>query len=129
MEIYLTKTLYNTTFNVAETLVIERLKEQGFGVITEIDVQATFRKKLDVDFKPYKILGACNPNIAHKALLKDDKIGVMLPCNVCLQQSGENNIEVFTINPLVAMQSVSSTSADELAQDVYNKLKIMLDSL
>jgi uncharacterized protein (DUF302 family) len=129
MEIYLSKTLQNTTFEVAENLVIEKLKEQGFGVITEIDVQSTFRKKLDVDFKPYKILGACNPHFAYTALLNDDKIGVMLPCNVCLQQSGENNIEVFTINPLVAMQAMNTPGTEELAQAVYNKLNQMLESL
>jgi uncharacterized protein (DUF302 family) len=129
MEIYLSKTLENISFEEAETLVTEKLKEQGFGVITEIDVKATFKKKLDVDFKPYKILGACNPTIAHAALSKDDKIGVMLPCNVCLQQSGERNIEVFTINPLMAMQAVNSPGADELAHEVYNRLNQMLINL
>jgi len=129
MEIYLSKILENTTFEIAENLVIDKLKEQGFGVITEIDVQATFRKKLDVDFKPYKILGACNPHIAFTALSKDDKIGVMLPCNVCLQQSGENDIEVFTINPLEAMQAINSSGAEELAREVYNRLNQMLESL
>jgi len=129
MEIYLSKILQNTTFEIAENLVIDKLKEQGFGVITEIDVQATFRKKLDVDFKPYKILGACNPHIAYTALSKDDKIGVMLPCNVCLQQSGKNDIEVFTINPLVAMQTMDGGDAKELANRVYEKLTAMLNSL
>jgi uncharacterized protein (DUF302 family) len=129
MEIYLSKTLKNITFEEAETMVTEKLKEQGFGIITEIDVKATFKKKLDVDFKPYKILGACNPNIAHAALSKDDKIGVMLPCNVCLQQSGLNDIEVFTINPLVAMHAVNSPGAEELAREVYDKLNQMLISL
>jgi uncharacterized protein (DUF302 family) len=129
MEIYLSKTLQNRTFEEVEIQVIDKLKEHGFGVITEIDVKATFKAKIDVDFKPYKILGACNPNIAYTALSKDDKIGVMLPCNVCLQQSGENNIEVFTINPLVAMQAINSPGADELAKEVYSRLNLMLDSL
>jgi len=129
MEIYLSKILQNTTFEEAENRVVEKLKEQGFGVITEIDVKATFKKKLDVEFKPYKILGACNPQIAHKALSKDDKIGVMLPCNVCLQQSGNNDIEVFTINPLMAMAAMSTPGAEELASEVYDKLNQMLNSL
>jgi uncharacterized protein (DUF302 family) len=129
MEIYLSKTLANITFEEAETLVTEKLKEQGFGVITEIDVKATFKKKLDVDFKPYKILGACNPTIAHAALSKDDKIGVMLPCNVCLQQSGLNDIEVFTINPLVAMQPFASADFAVLGDEVYSRLTAVLNSL
>jgi uncharacterized protein (DUF302 family) len=129
MEIYLSKILQNRTFEEVEILVIEKLKEQGFGVITEIDVKATFKAKIDVDFKPYKILGACNPNIAYTALSKDDKIGVMLPCNVCIQQSGMNDVEVFTINPLEAMQSIKTPGAEELAREVYNRLNLMLDSL
>jgi uncharacterized protein (DUF302 family) len=129
MEIYLSKILQNRTFEEVEILVIEKLKEQGFGVITEIDVKATFKAKIDIDFKPYKILGACNPNIAYTALSKDDKIGVMLPCNVCIQQSGMNDVEVFTINPLEAMQSIKTPGAEELAREVYNKLNQMLESL
>jgi len=129
MEIYLSKILQNRTFEEVEILVIEKLKEQGFGVITEIDVKATFKAKIDIDFKPYKILGACNPNIAYTALSKDDKIGVMLPCNVCIQQSGMNDVEVFTINPLEAMQSIKTPGAEELAREVYSRLNLMLDSL
>lgn len=129
MEIYLSKILKNRSFEDAEKLVVEKLKEQGFGVITEIDVKSTFKVKLDVDFKPYKILGACNPHFAYKALSENDKIGVMLPCNVCIQQTGENDIEVFTINPLEAMQAIKTPGAEELAREVYNRLKIMLDSL
>jgi uncharacterized protein (DUF302 family) len=81
MEIYLSKTLKNTTFEDAENLVVEKLKDQGFGVITEIDIKSTFKIKLDVDFKPYKILGACNPHFAYKALKENDKIGVMHTTN------------------------------------------------
>ncbi|HNW50427.1 MAG TPA: DUF302 domain-containing protein [Prolixibacteraceae bacterium] len=129
MEIYLSKTLGNTNFADAESRVIDKLKEQGFGVITEIDVQATFKAKLNVDFKPYKILGACNPHFAHSVLSKNDKIGVMLPCNVCLQQISENSVEVFTINPLEAMKAMNDQGAEELAGQVYTKLSAMLQSL
>jgi uncharacterized protein (DUF302 family) len=129
MEIYLSKIIANTSFDKVEELVTIKLKEQGFGVITEIDVQATLKNKIGVEFRPYKILGACNPNLAHAALSVNDKIGVMLPCNVCLQQVGENSVEVFTINPLEAMKAMNDQGAEELARQVYQRLSLMLDSL
>ena len=91
MHYYISSTVKNSSFNEVEKKVTELLKEQGFGVITEIDAQATFKNKLDIDFRPYKILGACNPAFAHKVLEADDKMGVMLPCNVCIQQKEDNN--------------------------------------
>jgi len=94
-----------------------------------MDVKATLKNKIDVDFRPYKILGACNPQFAYKALSKADKVGVMLPCNVCLQQHGENDVEVFAINPLVAMQAINSPEVEELGKEVYTSLKTVIDSL
>jgi uncharacterized protein (DUF302 family) len=129
MEIYLSKIVTSTSFAETEILVKEKLKEQGFGVITEIDVQTTFKNKIGIEFRPYKILGACNPNFAFEAISNNDKIGVMLPCNVCLQQLDENTVEIFTINPLVAMQSMNDSSAKELAGQVYEKLNQMLAEL
>jgi uncharacterized protein (DUF302 family) len=129
MEIYLSKIIANTSFDKVEELVTNKLKEQGFGVITEIDVQATLKNKIGVEFRPYKILGACNPNLAHAALSVNDKIGVMLPCNVCLQQVGEKSVEVFAINPLEAMKAMNDQGAEELARQVYQRLSLMLDSL
>jgi uncharacterized protein (DUF302 family) len=129
MEIYLSKTLVNISFADAENLVVGKLKEQGFGVITEIDVQATLKNKIGAEFRPYKILGACNPQFAYDALSKNDKVGVMLPCNVCLQQSGKNDIEVFTINPLMAMEPFASADFAALGQEVYSKLTAVIDSL
>lgn len=129
MEIYLSKIIANTSFDKVEELVTIKLKEQGFGVITEIDVQATLKNKIGVEFRPYKILGACNPNFAHAALSVNDKIGVMLPCNVCLQQVDEKSVEVFAINPLEAMKAMNDQGAEELAWQVYQRLSLMLDSL
>lgn len=129
MEIYLSKIIANTSFDKVEELVTIKLKEQGFGVITEIDVQATLKNKIGVEFRPYKILGACNPNFAHAALSVNDKIGVMLPCNVCLQQVDEKSVEVFAINPLEAMKAMNDQGAEELARQVYQRLSLMLDSL
>ena len=129
MDYYLAKTIANSNLDKVEKLLTEKLKEHGFGIITEIDVMATFKKKLDVDFRPYKILGACNPNYAYKALSKIDKVGVMLPCNVCIQEIGENNVEVFTINPLTTMQPIEAPELEEFAKEVYSNLKAVIDSI
>jgi uncharacterized protein (DUF302 family) len=99
------------------------LKEEGFGVLTEIDIQQTLKKKLNVDFKKYKILGTCNPTFAYKALQAEDKIGTMLPCNIIVQEIGENKIEVAAINPLISMQSVKSNQLENIVQEVSKRLK------
>ena len=107
----------------------EALKAQGFGVLTEIDVQATLKKKLDVDFRKYRILGACNPAYSYRALQAEDKIGVMLPCNVVVIEQGENNIEIAAVNPAEAMMSVHNGVVSEVASEVGEKLKAALDKL
>jgi uncharacterized protein (DUF302 family) len=114
--------------NFEETLikVEEELKKESFGVLTEIDVQATFKKKLDVDFRKYKILGACNPPFAHKALTAEDKVGVLLPCNVIVQELENNNVEVAIVNPIDSMQSVKNDKLGEIATEVTDKLKRVL---
>jgi uncharacterized protein (DUF302 family) len=109
--------------------VTEELKKEGFGVLTEIDVKETLKKKLDVDFRKYKILGACNPPLAYKALSTEENIGVMLPCNVIVQESPDGSVRVSAINPMVAMQSVGNQNLNDVAVEVSGKLKKVLDSL
>jgi uncharacterized protein (DUF302 family) len=105
------------------------LKNEGFGVLTEIDVQATLNKKLDVDFRKYKILGACHPPSAYKALQSEDKIGAMLPCNVIVQQLSDNKTEVAAIDPAASMQAVENDQLKEIAGDIRAKLKKVIASL
>jgi uncharacterized protein (DUF302 family) len=109
-------------------LVTEKLKEQGFGVLTEIDVKATMKKKLDVDFYNYKILGACNPPFAYKALQAEDKIGVMLPCNVIVQEKEKGTVEVSAVNPIASMQAVENPALSDIANEVTNRLKKVIGS-
>lgn len=101
----------NMTFAEAETLVISKLAEEGFGVLTEIDVQATLKKKLGVDFTPYKILGACNPHFAYQALQVEPRIGTMLPCNVILRALKGGGIEVSAVDPLASMQVIKNPNS------------------
>ncbi len=109
--------------------VTEILASEGFGVLTQIDVAATLKKKIDVDFRPYMILGACNPGFAHKALLAEDKIGTMLPCNVIVQQVGEGKVEVSAVDPIASMSAVKNESLGAIATEVQAKLKKVIDML
>ncbi|PIX35440.1 MAG: hypothetical protein COZ59_06470, partial [Bacteroidetes bacterium CG_4_8_14_3_um_filter_31_14] len=121
MNYYFNKTV-KMSFEDAEIKVIEALKSEGFGVLTEIDVQATLKKKLDVDFRRYKILGACNPPFAYKALQAEDKIGLLLPCNIVIQEKSDKTIEVAAINPLASMEVVVNEKLTEIAKEVQSKL-------
>lgn len=112
----------------AEERVREELSKEGFGVLTEIDVSATLKKKLDVDMPPYKILGACNPEFAHRALQKENKIGTMLPCNVVVQQI-EGRTEVAVVDPVSSMQAVENDELAEIASEVRDRLRKVLDRL
>ncbi len=109
--------------------VVEALKQEGFGVLTDIDVCATMKQKLGVDFRKYRILGACNPPLAHKALTAEDKIGVMLPCNVIVQQAGAGKTEVAAIDPRAAMERVGNPALAELAREVAERLGRVLGAL
>ena len=109
--------------------VVEALKQEGFGVLTDIDVCATMKQKLGVDFRKYRILGACNPPLAHKALTAEDKIGVMLPCNVIVQQAGAGKTEVAAIDPRAAMERVGNPALAELAREVAQRLGRVLGAL
>lgn len=113
----------------AEARVSEALKAEGFGVLTEIDVRATLKKKLDVDFRPYKILGACNPQFAHKALQAEDKIGTMLPCNVIVQQTAGGKTEIAAVDPIASMKAVENEDLITIANEVRERLRRVIDSL
>jgi uncharacterized protein (DUF302 family) len=128
MSYYFSKTL-QMPFDEAITRVTEELKKDGFGVLTEIDVRATLKKKLDVDFRNYRILGACNPPFAHRALLAEDKIGTMLPCNVIVQEIGEGSVEVAAIDPIASMQAIDNPGLGEIAQQVQAMLKQVVERL
>lgn len=129
MKYYHEKALKNISFEAAIEKVTEALKEEGFGILTEIDVKETLKKKLDEDFRPYKILGACNPPFAHKALLAEDKIGAMLPCNVIVQQLDDGIIEIAAVDPVASMQSVENEGLSKIAEEIQSKLKSVIESL
>jgi uncharacterized protein (DUF302 family) len=107
----------------------EALKKEGFGILTDIDVAATLKKKLDVDFRKYRILGACNPPYAYKALQEEDKIGTMLPCNVIVQQIDDEIIEVAAIDPIASMRAIDNPGLGVIAQEIQEKLKKVIDQL
>jgi uncharacterized protein (DUF302 family) len=128
MSYYLSKTL-ETPFEAAIEKVTEALKKEGFGVLTEIDMQATMKKKLDVDIQKYRILGACNPPLAYQAIQAEDKIGLMLPCNVIVQEVACGGTEVAAIDPVASMQAVNNPKLGEVGEQVRDKLKRVIDSL
>jgi uncharacterized protein (DUF302 family) len=109
-------------FDEALDRVTRALQEQGFGILTEIDVGATLKKKLDVDFRPYRILGACNPPFAYKALQAEDKIGTMLPCNVIVQATDDGGVEIAAIDPAASMAAVDNPALEEIAAAIGKKL-------
>ena len=116
-------------FNKSVEKVTTALKAEGFGVLTEIDIKDTLKKKLDVDFNNYKILGACNPPYAHKALLAENKIGTMLPCNVIVQELDSGDIEVSAVNPMASMQAVNNEDLKGIAEEITEKLKAVINKL
>ena len=126
MSYYFHKTI-NASFDEAIERVTNALKTEGFGVLTEIDVRATLKKKLDVDFRNYKILGACNPPAAYKALLAEDKIGAMLPCNVVVQEFNDGRVEIAAIDPIASMQAIQNAELGEVAIMVQQKLKNVVE--
>ena len=128
MKYYINKTI-TSEFNKAVELVTEALKKEGFGVLSEIDIQQKLKEKLDVDFRKYKILGACNPPNAYKALQQEDKIGTMLPCNVILQEVGENKVEVAAVDPVASMMAVENKQLAAIAGEIKEKLERVMASL
>lgn len=129
MNYYFKTTLRDVSFEEAINKTINALKKEGFGVLTEIDLKATLKKKLDVDFYNYRILGACNPSFAYKALQVEDKVGTMLPCNVIVQEKEPGSIEVSAVDPLASMVSVDNDFLGNIAIEVQEKLKRVVESI
>ena len=128
MKYYSEKTLNDVSFEEAIQMVTEALKAEGFGILTEIDVKETMKKKLDEDFRPYKILGACNPPFAFKALQAEDKIGTMLPCNVIVQQT-DAGVEVAAVSPKASMAAVDNAALTDIATEIEALLKKVIAAL
>jgi uncharacterized protein (DUF302 family) len=122
MSYYFSRTV-SIGFDEAVEKVTENLKKEGFGVLTQIDVKETLKKKLNADFKNYKILGACNPPYAYKALQAEDKIGVMLPCNVVIIDQGQGRVEVTAVDPAASMMAVKNESLAPVAAEIGSKLQ------
>jgi len=129
MSYYFNKTLKNRDFDAVIDQVTEELKNQGFGVLSEIDVKSTLKKKIDVDFRKYRILGACNPVFAHKALTVEPNIGVFLPCNVVVQENKNGDVEISAVDPIASMMSVENESLGTLASEVQLMMKKVIDNL
>lgn len=128
MSYYFNKTV-DMNFDEAIAKVTEELKKEGFGILTEIDVTETLKKKLDVDFPKYRILGACNPPFAYKALQAERRIGAMLPCNVIVQELDSGEVEVSAVDPLSSMQAVQNNKLQAIAEEIQAKLKDVIDRL
>jgi uncharacterized protein (DUF302 family) len=128
MEYYFSKTL-NVSFDEALKLAIDALKTEGFGVISEINIHEKLNEKLGVDFKKYIILGACNPAYAYKALQAEDKIGTMLPCNIIVIEQEPGKIEIAAVNPIASMQAISNPGLADVAVQVTEKLRNVIEIL
>jgi len=128
MDYHFTRVL-DAPFEEAISHVTAVLAEQGFGVLTTIDVKATLKKKLDVDFRPYTILGACNPQFAYKALQCEGKIGTMLPCNVVVEQMKDGRVEVSAVDPMASMQAIENPTLGAIAAEVRDRLKTVIEKL
>ena len=129
MSYYFSKILKNKTFDEAITLTTAELKKEGFGILTEISIDKTLKSKIDVDFKKYTILGACNPQFAFEALKSEDKIGVFLPCNFVVEAHENGDIEVSAVDPIASMSSVKNEKLVELAVEIQAKLKRVIQNL
>jgi uncharacterized protein (DUF302 family) len=128
MSYYITKSTKGD-FDAVVSKVIEKLKDEGFGVLTEIDVANTLKQKLGVEMKRYRILGACNPGFAHKALSVEDKIGVMLPCNVIVQEMADGVVDVAAIDPRMAMQQIGNPALTEISAAVAERLSRVVGAI
>ncbi len=128
MKYYFNRTVKGNFDNIMDR-VVKELEKEGFGVLTEINVNETFKKKLDVDFRRYHILGACNAPFAYKAINNEDKIGTMLPCNVILQQKTDDEIEIAAVNPVASMQSVENDGLKDIAMEIAKKLLRVVENV
>ncbi|MFP4211290.1 MAG: DUF302 domain-containing protein [Alkalispirochaeta sp.] len=126
---YYISTGFAGTFDEGIAAVTKALGEQGFGIISDIDVAATMKEKLDVDVPRYRILGACNPSFAHQALQEEDKIGTLLPCNVVVRETSDDGVEIAAVDPAVSMQAVENAVLAPIAREVQSRLKKVLTAL
>lgn len=129
MSYYFNTVLRGKDFDAATEQVIEELKKEGFGILSEIDMSAAFKKKLDVDFKKYKILGACNPGFAYKALQAEEKVGVYLPCNVVVEENKTGEVEITIVDPVSSMISVKNDVLSTYSTEIQEKLKRVVANL
>ena len=129
MSYYFNKILKSTNFNNAIELTTNELKKEGFGVLTKISIDETLKNKIDVDFKKYSILGACNPKFAYEALKREDKIGVFLPCNVIVEEHENGDIEVSVVDPIASMIAVENENLGVMANEVQQKLKQVIKNV
>ena len=127
MSYYYSK-IVRAEFDDAVSRIKQALKDEGFGILTEIDVRDTLKKKLDVEFRNYRILGACNPPFAYKALQAEDKIGTMLPCNVVVQETADGGVELAAIDPVASMQAIGNHELREIAETIGQKLKKIIQN-
>ena len=127
MSYYYSK-IVRAEFDDAVSRIKQALKDEGFGILTEIDVRDTLKKKLDVEFRNYRILGACNPPFAYKALQAEDKIGTMLPCNVVVQETADGGVELAAIDPVASMQAIGNPELREIAETIGQKLKKIIQN-
>jgi uncharacterized protein (DUF302 family) len=128
MGYYFSKAI-NCSFEEAISKTIDKLQKEGFGILSEIDVQQALKKKLNIDFKKYKILGACNPPYAYQALQMEEKIGTMLPCNVIVLENDQEQVEIAAVDPIASMQAIKNPHLQKVAEQVQAKLKKVIDSL
>ncbi len=126
---YYFSTVTDLNYEDAVVKTTEELKKEGFGVLTQIDVKTTLKNKIDVDFPRYIILGACNPGFAHKALLAEEHIGAMLPCNVVVRENKAGQTEVFAVDPVSSMSAVENADLEPIAQQVQQKLKAVIENI
>lgn len=129
MKYYQTTELAGVTFNEAIAKVTKALNAEGFGLLTDIDIQETMKKKIGAELYKYRILGACNPGIAFRAIQEEDKIGALLPCNIIVQEKNEGKVEVSAIDPLVSMSTVDNPGLKKIAREVSEKLKRVIGGL
>lgn len=129
MSYYFNTIVKGKSFDDAVKLVSDELKKEGFGVLTEIDVKETLKNKIGIDFKKYKILGACNPHFAYKALQSEDKIGVFLPCNVIVEEHENGEVEVSAVDPIASMGAVKNEALGDVASQVQQKLIKVIENL
>lgn len=129
MKYYFSKTLNDVTFESAVEKVTEELKKEGFGVISEINIHEKFKEKLGIDFRKYRILGACNPAAAFKSLQEEDKIGTMLPCNVIVQQKSDSQIEVAAVDPVASMMAIENANLAAIANEIRSKLEKVIANI